>query len=61
MARVHLQITSTGRQKDLNTSISNKLQREYKKKCKELKLKYKFLKDAPNVYGGIRCSGEMSY
>jgi len=34
----------------LDTSVSKKVQKEYKKKCKELGFKFKPLADAPEVY-----------
>jgi len=47
--KVHLCFRSK-KEKALDTKVSKQAQKEYKQKCKELKMKYKPISDAPEHY-----------
>lgn len=52
--RTHIYFNSRDENKEVDTTVTDKAQEAYKKKCEELGLEYKPLADAPKVYRGIK-------
>jgi len=47
----------SSKQAPLNTSVNEKVQEEYRKKCMELKLKFKPLANTPEIYHNYEKKG----
>ena len=59
--RSHILINNRDKSKEADTLISQKVQLKYKQMCEILKLKYKFLADAPKLYRSMKDDRNLTW